>query len=74
MIIDRPADNVDIGAETALLSGQSGLETAKSGHSVDNLYPHGAHFFRVVASAGSPEALYMSSFAERSAIITLRDV
>ena len=26
-------------------------------HSVDNLPPYGAHFFRVVASAGSPEAL-----------------
>jgi len=26
-------------------------------HSVDNLPPYGAHFFRVVASAESPEAL-----------------
>jgi hypothetical protein len=36
--------------------------------------PYGAHFFRVVPSAGSPEALYTSSVAERSAIITFRDV
>ena len=37
-------------------------------------FPYRAHFFRVVASAGSPEALYMSSVGDRSAIITLRDV
>jgi hypothetical protein len=26
-------------------------------HSVDDLSPYGAHFFKVVASAASPEAL-----------------
>jgi hypothetical protein len=58
----RPADSVDLGAQPVLLLGRSGLEVAefedgKSGHSVDHLSPYGAHFFRVVASAGSPEAL-----------------
>jgi hypothetical protein len=33
------------------------FEDGKSGHSVGNLSPYGAHFFSVVASAGSPEAL-----------------
>jgi hypothetical protein len=52
----------NLGAQPVLVLGRSGLEVAefedgKSGHSVGNLSPYGAHFFSVVASAGSPEAL-----------------
>jgi hypothetical protein len=58
----RRPDGVGLCAQPALLLGRSGLEAGeiddgKSGHSVDNLSPYCAHFFKVVASAGSPEAL-----------------
>ena len=53
--IGRPADSVDSGARSALLLDPA--SNGNSGRSFDNLSPYGAHFFRVVASAASPEAL-----------------
>jgi hypothetical protein len=56
IIIGRPAASVDLGAQPGL-PRPARPRNGKSGHRVDNLSSYGAHFFRVVASAGSPEAL-----------------